>query len=96
MKKDTRPFWFGLGIGLFIFLTGAGLLTVDYQGRKMSFGDTAPLAQLERFSERTELTVKAFGREESWDITPLDKLWGFLCDFSCLPHDQGGRKVSLP
>ncbi len=86
MKKDTRPFWFGLGIGMFVFLTTAGLLAVDYQGRKLSFGDTTPLAQLDRLPSRTQLTVKAFGREESWDITPLDKFWNFLCDFSCLPH----------
>lgn len=86
MRRDTRPFWFGLGIGLFVFLTIAGLLTVDYQGRKLSFGDSTPLAQVERSPEHTQLSVKAFGHEGSWDITKLDQIWEFLCEFGCLPH----------
>lgn len=91
MKKDRRPFWLGFGIGLFVFLTGAGLLAVDYQGRKLSFGDSAPLAKVDRFGPRTELTVKAFGREKSWDISGLDKVWEFVCEFGCIPHRKQGR-----
>lgn len=86
MQRDWRPFWFGLGMGMFVFLTGAGFLAVDYQGRKLSFGDDTPLAKVDRLSTRTELTVKAFGREGCWDVTRLDEVWRFLCDFSCIPH----------
>ncbi len=41
MRRDWRAFWLGFGIGMFVFLTGAGLLMVDYEGRKLSFGDDA-------------------------------------------------------
>lgn len=87
MKKDWRAFGFGLGIGLFVFLTTAGLLAVDYQGRKMSFGDDTPVARVEERDGRARLTVKAFGREESWDVTELDKMWDMVRDFGCIPHD---------
>ncbi|RKJ39974.1 hypothetical protein D7X94_10125 [Acutalibacter sp. 1XD8-33] len=91
MKRDRRPFWLGFGLGLFVFLTGAGFLAVDYQGRKLSFGDSDPLAKVDRLGPHTELTVKAFGREKSWDITRLDKAWEFLCDFGCIPHERSRR-----
>lgn len=86
MKRDWRPFWLGLGLGMFVFITSAGLLAVDYQGRKLSFGDSTPLAKVDRLGSRTELTVKAFGREACWDVTGLDEVWRFICDFSCIPH----------
>lgn len=87
MKKDWRAFGFGLGIGLFVFLTAAGLLVVDYQGRKMSFGDDTPLARVEEHDGRARLTVKAFGQEESWDVTELEEIWDMVRDFGCIPHD---------
>ena len=48
MKRDWRAFWMGFGVSIFVFLTGAGLLMVDYEGRKLSFGDDAPIARVER------------------------------------------------
>lgn len=86
MKRDWRPFWFGFGLGMFVFLTGVGLLAVDYEGRKLSFGDETPVAHVERSAQRTELTVRAFGHRKTWDVTGLDQAWCFLCDFGCLPH----------
>lgn len=86
IKRDWKPFWLGFGIGLFVFLTGTGLLMVDYEGRKLSFGDDTPIARVDRKTYRTELTVRAFGHKETWDVTGLDKAWCFLCDFACLPH----------
>lgn len=77
----------GFGIGMFVFLTSVGLLTVDYEGRRLSFGDDTPIAQVEKGPYRTELTVKAFGHRRTWDVTELDRAWGFLCDFMCIPHD---------
>lgn len=86
MRRDWRPFWMGFGIGIFVFLTGAGLLMVDYEGRKLSFGDNTPIARVERGPYRTELTVRAFGHRETMDVTELDRAWCFLCDFMCIPH----------
>ncbi len=87
MKRDWRAFGFGLGLGLFVFITGGGLLAVDYQGRKMSFGDDTPVAQVVERDGRARLTVKAFGREQSWDVTELDEAWDLIRDFGCIPHD---------
>lgn len=90
MKKDRRPFWFGLGLGLFVFMTGAGLLAVDYQGRKLSFGDATPLVRVDRQPSRTQLTVKAFGQEKTWDVTRADQALEFLGEFFCLPPRREG------
>ncbi len=85
-RKERRAFWFGLGIGLFVFITAAGLLVVDYQGRKLSFGDGTPPISLDRQSDPPRLRVKAFGVEESWDASKIKEAMDFLCDFGCLPH----------
>lgn len=85
-RKERRAFWFGLGIGLFVFITAAGLLVVDYQGRKLSFGDNTPPISLDRQSDPPRLRVKAFGVEESWDASKIKEAMDFLCDFGCLPH----------
>ena len=86
MKRDWRAFWMGFGVSIFVFLTGAGLLMVDYEGRKLSFGDDAPIARVERGPARTDLTVRAFGRKGTWDVTELDRAWCLLCDSMCVPH----------
>lgn len=86
MRRKWRPFWLGFGFGMFVFITGAGLLAVDYQGRKLSFGDDTPIMQVDRTEYRTELTVKAFGHRDTWDVTGLDRAWEFVCDFGCIPH----------
>lgn len=85
-RKARKAFWFSLGMGLFVFLTGAGLLAVDYQGRRLSFGDSTPLVLLDRQGETPRLRVKAFGIEDSWDAAGLDQALQFLYDFGCLPR----------
>ncbi|WP_322169517.1 hypothetical protein [Acutalibacter caecimuris] len=92
MKRDRRAFWFGLGLGLFVFLTGAGVLMVDYQGRKLSFGDSTPVARLDRGGTRTTLTVKAFGGERSWDVTGAGEMWKTVRAFLCLPEEREDQK----
>lgn len=96
MKSDWRAFGLGLGIGLFVFLTGFGLLAVDYQGRKMSFGDSTPLAGLRYQDGAALLTVKAFGLERTWDVTGLERAWQFFCDFNCIPHAAPPREGGRP
>ena len=86
-KKKRQPFYFSLGLSLFLLLTTAGLLTVDYQGRRLSFGDTdLPLQTAQRPGGRTALQIKAMGAEGEIDITGLEKIYHFLLDFSCIPH----------
>lgn len=85
-RQERRVFWFSFSISFFVFLTALGFLVVDYQGRKLSFGDSAPPIALDRQSDPPRLRVKAFGIEEDFDATPLHKALDFLCDFGCLPH----------
>lgn len=87
--KHSRVGAFGLslGISLFVLLTGVGCVVVDYQGRKMSFGDTQPPLQVEELpGGKAELEVKLFGWEDSVDFTFADKAYHFLWEFLCLPH----------
>lgn len=86
MKKDWQAFGFGLGLGLFVFILGAGLLSADYQCRKLSFGDSTPIVRVDREEGRSQLVVNAFGHESAWDVTGLSRAWDAVCDFSCIPH----------
>ena len=86
-RKKRQPFLFSLGISLFLLLTAAGLLTVDYQGRRLSFGDDdLPFQKTPLPGGRTALQIKVMGTEEKIDITELEKIYHFLLDFSCIPH----------
>lgn len=84
-RPERRTFWFSLAVALFVFITAAGLITVDYQGRKLSFGDTAPPFALDRQGTPT-LHVKTMGVDTTLDATGLERLLDFFCDFACLPH----------
>ncbi len=85
-REERRAFWFALAIGLFVFITAAGLVVVDYQGRRLSFGDTVPPLSLDRQSAPPRLRVKVFGAEADFDATSLDRAIDFICDFGCIPH----------
>lgn len=89
MKKEgRRVFWRSLGISLFLLLIVAGLVTVDYQGRRLSFGDDdPPLHTVDMPGGRTELEIKLLGLEKRVDITEIDKFWNLFLDFSCIPHN---------
>lgn len=90
MKKDRsgrQVFLFTLGLALFVLIAAAGIVMVDWQGRSLSFGDSAPPFQVEdKPGGGKELDIKLLGREEQVDITGLDNFFNFLCDFSCIPH----------
>lgn len=85
-REERRAFWFALGVGLFVFITAAGFLTVDYQGRKLSFGDSTPPVSLDRQSSPPALHVKVFGVEGTFDASGIDRAMDFICDFGCIPH----------
>ena len=86
-RKKRQTFLFSLGISLFLLLTAAGLLAVDYQGRRLSFGDDdLPFQTTELPNGRTALQIKVLGAEGEVDITGLEKIYHFLLDFSCIPH----------
>lgn len=85
-REERRAFWFSWALSLFVFMTAAGLLAVDYQGRKLSFGDSTPPVSLDRQAQPPQLRIKAFGLEESFDAAGLDSAIDLLCDFGCIPH----------
>lgn len=86
-KKNRQTFLFSLGISLFLFLTAAGIVTVDYQGRRLSFGDDAlPFQTVDLPGDRTALEIRLLGWEGSADVTQLRKIWDLFLDFSCIPH----------
>ena len=77
-----RAFFLALGISLFLFITAVGFVVVDYQGRRLSFGESQPPLWLRRLpGGRYTLEVEA-----SLDATGLGRARDFLLDFLCLPH----------
>ncbi len=76
-----------LGVSMFFLLTALGLATVDYQGRRLSFGDSTPPIHVEdKPGGGAELEIKLLGLDKRVDVTKLDEFWDFLCDFGCIPH----------
>lgn len=86
-RAERRVFLCSLGVTLCVLILVFGLITVDYQGRRLSFGDAdLPLEKAVAADGKTRLTVRAFGLQGSFDITELEKFWHFFLDFSCIPH----------
>ena len=86
-RAERRVFLCSLGVTLCILILVIGLITVDYQGRRLSFGDTAPpLEKTVAPDGGAWLAVRAFGLEGQLNITWLEKFWNFFLDFSCIPH----------
>ena len=69
------------------FHHGGGFVVVDYQGRRLSFGESQPPLWLRRLpGGRYTLEVDLLGVEASLDATGLGRARDFLLDFLCLPH----------
>ncbi len=87
-KKDRQTFLFSLGLSLFLLLTSAGIVAVDFQGRRLSFGDdTPPARRVELPDGSTRLELRIFDWKQDIDVTKFDKLWKMFLDFSCIPHN---------
>lgn len=85
-KEPKKSFLMAFTITLCVLILTAGMIAVDYQGRKLSFGDDTPPFSVHREEDRTELAIRLFGVNQELDITKIDEFWRFLCDFGCLPH----------
>ena len=86
-RKKRRIFAFTLGLSLFVLITLAGCVIVDYQGRRLSFGEDQPPFQVEQLSNgKACLRVKLFGLDAAWDVTSASRAWDAVCDFCCIPH----------
>lgn len=85
-RKSRRIFGLTLALSLFVFLTVAGCVAVDAEGRRLSFGDDQPPFQVERSPEgEARLEVKLFGVEETFPFTMGDKILTTVREFFCLP-----------
>lgn len=85
-RKKRRIFAFTLGLSLFVLITLAGCVIVDYQGRRLSFGEDQPPFQVERLpGNRSCLEVDLFGVEAKVDFTQAGRILDLLRDFFCLP-----------
>ena len=80
-----RAFFLALGISLFLFITAVGFVVVDYQGRRLSFGEE-PAAPVAAAPPRGALHTRSRVVEASLDATGLGRARDFLLDFLCLPH----------
>lgn len=84
--KNRKVFALSLGLSLFVFLTVAGCVEVDAQGRRLSFGDTQPPFLVEHLpGDKARLDVKVFGMETSFDVTQADRAFQIVREFFCLP-----------
>ena len=86
-RMKSRIFAFTLGLSLFVLITLAGCVIVDYQGRRLSFGEDQPPFQVERLpGNRSRLEVDLFGVEAKVDFTQAGRILDLLRDFFCLPR----------
>lgn len=82
-KYFVAAFFFTM---IFIFLL-AGITTVDYRGRAMTFDDTAPVVALIQEEEDAFLQFHVFGKEREMDVSGIVRFLEGLADFVCFPHD---------
>lgn len=86
-QERRRVFFCTFGLASAALLLMVGLITVDYRGRSMSFGETAlPVSVAVAESGKTALHLRFFEVDASMDITPVKKFLDFFCDFCCIPH----------
>ena len=85
--KRRRIFVISLGFSLTVLLTVVGCVIVDYQGRRMSFGEDDPPFHIESQSDgRAQLEVHVLGVETELDFTGPAQVLNLLRDFFCLPQ----------
>ena len=88
-KAERAPFYASLGVSLAILITGLGFATVDYQGRRLSLGDSTPPVDVVSLPNGgTGVHIKLMGIDRDFDITGFKAVWDFVCDFACLPRDS--------
>lgn len=73
---------------LFIF----GMLMVDAEGRRLSFNDNAPPAEmLYQADGKAFLKINAFELDARIPVTGAVKAWRFFEKFFCLPQSADGE-----
>ena len=88
MKREERAvFLLSMGVALMVLILLLGFATVDFQGRRISLGDSTPPLQVFSLPEGgTGLEIKLMGMDKQFDITTIKKVWDMLLDFACIPR----------
>lgn len=87
LRAKRRVFFATFSITFVVLMLVVGLITVDYQRRRMSFGEQIlPVSILHGEGEKTTLRLRFFEVDTGVDITLLKNFFDFCCDFCCIPH----------
>lgn len=87
-KKDKKSFWLAFTLTFCTLVLCAGILLVDYNGRKLSFGDDSPVFRVTEYADGTaNLLVNAFGEIKEYEITKIREIYVKILDFCCIPHN---------
>lgn len=82
----NKYFIMSFSISAIVIFVTAAVLTVDYNCRAVSFGDTTPLVEISRSQGSTYLEIDMLGINDKRDITAAAQIWGKFCDMICFPH----------
>lgn len=88
----SRTFLMSFFCTVIVLLMIFGLLMVDAEGRRLSFNDNAPPAEiLYKADGRAFLQINAFELDKRIPVTGVMKVWRFFEKFFCLPQSADGE-----
>lgn len=88
----SRAFLMSFFCTALALLLVAGLLMVDTEGRRLSFNDNAPPAEiLYKTDGKAFLQINAFELNARIPVTGAMKVWRFFEKFFCLPQGADGN-----
>lgn len=67
MSKNARSFFMSMGITVCLLVLLSGMLYVDYQTRRIGFGDSTPVVSIVENEDREAVRFYALGADASID-----------------------------
>lgn len=88
----SRAFLMSFFCTVLVLLFVFGMLMVDAEGRRLSFNDSAPPAEmLYQADGKAFLKINAFELDARIPVTGAVKVWRFFEKFFCLPQSSDGE-----
>lgn len=87
-KKDNRRkriFGISFITAFCTILLVLGVVSADFESRKMGFGDKTPPLSVMEDSEEVILRIYSLGIDKELDVTFPAKLWKNFLEFVCVP-----------